>query len=181
MTAPLCLDTSAYSHFRRAHAPVIEALEEARRVIVPAVVLGELRAGFLAGSRLDENEKRLRRFLAEPVVEVRDVDDAAASAYADIMHDLRAAGTPVVACGADRGSALTPLTTWPKNSPTERAMDFLGGEAMWPCSSSRQPPEMFTMREIVSGGVKGLATGAEVPRRHRRQRPRRQRRQRPVF
>jgi len=95
VTAPLCLDTSAYSHFRRAHAPVIEALEEARRVIVPAVVLGELRAGFLAGSRLDENEKRLRRFLAEPVVEVRDVDDAAASAYADIMHDLRAAGTPV--------------------------------------------------------------------------------------
>lgn len=95
MTAPLCLDTSAYSHFRRGHAPAIEAIVVARRVLVPAIVLGELRAGFRLGKRAAHNEDALRSFLRETVVEVTSVDEDAADIYADIVVALRAAGAPI--------------------------------------------------------------------------------------
>lgn len=91
----LCLDTSAYSHFRRGDPEAVQAVTRARSVLVPAVVLGELRSGFLLGSRPQDNERELSEFLAHPVVRVLDVDDEAASLYAEIFADLRRAGTPV--------------------------------------------------------------------------------------
>jgi tRNA(fMet)-specific endonuclease VapC len=91
----LCLDTSAYSHFRRGHPPVVEAVTSARVVLVPAVVLGELRAGFRLGRRAADNERTLAEFLATPVVETLDIDDEAASIYAEIVLELRNAGTPL--------------------------------------------------------------------------------------
>ena len=91
----LCLDTSAYSHLLRGHSAASDAIREARRVLVPAIVIGELRLGFRRGHRAAENEKHLERFLAEPVVEIADVDESAASHYADIAVELRRAGTPV--------------------------------------------------------------------------------------
>ncbi|MDQ3030818.1 MAG: type II toxin-antitoxin system VapC family toxin [Myxococcota bacterium] len=95
MKGRLCLDTSAYSHFRRGAEAAVEAIVAARIVYVPSIVLGELRAGFLAGARAERNERELRRFLAEPIVEVLDVDDDASAAYAEIVVELRRAGTPV--------------------------------------------------------------------------------------
>jgi len=91
----VCLDTSAYSNFCRGCEQVVEILDRARNVYVPAVVLGELRAGFTLGRRRDANEVQLQRFLAEPVVEILDIDDEASSVYADLWVALRSAGTPV--------------------------------------------------------------------------------------
>ena len=91
----ICLDTSAYSHFMRGAPPAIEAIRSARVVGVPAVVLGELRVGFLLGARASQNERELQRFLAHPTVRVLDVDEEAASMYAEIILALRQAGTPV--------------------------------------------------------------------------------------
>jgi tRNA(fMet)-specific endonuclease VapC len=69
-----CLDTSAYSHFKRGDANVVDAIDAADWIGVPAVVLGELRTGFLLGNRLADNEAELREFLANPVVEQLPVD-----------------------------------------------------------------------------------------------------------
>lgn len=91
----ICLDTSAYSHFKRGHADAVDAIRSARDVAVPAVVLGELRAGFRLGAKAARNEAELRSFLASPVVRVLDVDDDASSAYADIVVELKRAGTPL--------------------------------------------------------------------------------------
>jgi tRNA(fMet)-specific endonuclease VapC len=91
----LCLDTSAYSHFKRGHGPAVEVLSHASWVGMPAVVLGELRTGFLLGGRLQRNEAELGRFLANPVVEVLDVDDEATHIYAEIVVALRHAGRTV--------------------------------------------------------------------------------------
>lgn len=91
----LCLDTSAYSHFKRGHQAAIERLRRARWVGVPAVVLGELRYGFLAGSRAEANEAQLGTFLANPVVEVLPVDDATSQVYSEIQLALRRAGKPL--------------------------------------------------------------------------------------
>ena len=91
----LALDTSAYSHFKRNDAAVVSILTTADWIGVPAIVLGELRAGFRRGARAEVNERELSAFLRHPVVHVLDVDDDAAAVYADIVVALRAAGTPL--------------------------------------------------------------------------------------
>jgi tRNA(fMet)-specific endonuclease VapC len=91
----LCLDTSAYSHFKRGQAPAVEALSRCAWVGVPAIVLGELHTGFLLGDRVERNHAELDRFIANPVVEVLDVDEEVATVYAEIVVALRHAGTPL--------------------------------------------------------------------------------------
>ena len=91
----LCLDTSAYSNFRRGESQVVEHLDRAEWVGVPSVVIGELRAGFLIGNRTDENIDQLEEFLRHPAVEVVAVDENVAQIYGEIFADLRARGHPL--------------------------------------------------------------------------------------
>jgi tRNA(fMet)-specific endonuclease VapC len=92
---PHLLDTSAYAHFRRGHADVVDLLATAEQLFLSAVTLGELEAGFILGSRADENRRALRDFLSEPFVTVVDVSDAVAVRYGALFASLRRAGTPV--------------------------------------------------------------------------------------
>jgi tRNA(fMet)-specific endonuclease VapC len=94
MTA-LCLDTSAYSYFKRGDAAVVELVRRAHRVHVPVIVLGELRTGFRLGTRSSVNERELSEFLDHPVVAIAEVDETVASIYAGLMVALRKSGTPV--------------------------------------------------------------------------------------
>ena len=91
----VCLDTSGYSHFRRGAPEAVQTVTRAKSVLVPSIVLGELRVGFRLGTRRVENEERLRQFIEESVVAILDVDDEAASHYADIVVELRRRGTPI--------------------------------------------------------------------------------------
>jgi tRNA(fMet)-specific endonuclease VapC len=91
----VCIDTSAYSRFKRGHPPAVEAISRASWVGVSVVVLGELRTGFLLGRQSKQNEAEIRVFLANPVVEVLDVDSEASEIFAEIVVALRRAGTPV--------------------------------------------------------------------------------------
>jgi len=54
---------------------------EAEAVVVPFVVLGELRAGFANGRRQAENERTLRRFLLKDSVAVLFADDQTTHHY----------------------------------------------------------------------------------------------------
>jgi len=69
-----CLDTSAYSNFRRGNEEVASLLDQAALVGVPTVALGEFRTGFLLGGKRQRNEAELNAFLDHPVVEVLPVD-----------------------------------------------------------------------------------------------------------
>ena len=90
-----CLDTSAYSHFKRGHAVVVEALDSAEWVGVPAVTIGELWAGFLQGTRVADNGAELEEFLENAVVELLPVDDQVGRIYAEIVVELKRKGTPL--------------------------------------------------------------------------------------
>ena len=90
-----CLDTSAYSNFRRGNEEVAALLDRAELVGVPTVALGELRTGFLLGNKQQRNETELQTFLDNPVVEVVSVDSETSRHYAEIVAELRRAGTPV--------------------------------------------------------------------------------------
>jgi tRNA(fMet)-specific endonuclease VapC len=90
-----CLDTSAYSQFKRGDGQVVELIDHADWVGLPAVVLGELWLGFLLGSRLRQNQTELAAFVAHTAVETLAIDEEVARIYAEIVVDLRKAGTPI--------------------------------------------------------------------------------------
>ncbi len=90
-----CLDTSAYSHFKRGDERVVSLLESAEWIGLPSVVVGELWMGFLTGARLERNLEELREFLSNPVVNELVVDGEVARVYAEIAVALRRAGTPI--------------------------------------------------------------------------------------
>src|SRR4051794_36865415 len=93
----ILLDTNAYSALMKGLPPALEAAREADEIYLSATVLGELLAGFAAGTRRSKNERQLAEFLESPRVSVIDVDDDTAARYAAIYHGLRAAGTPIPA------------------------------------------------------------------------------------
>ena len=107
-----CLDTSAYSHFQRGDEAVVRILDRAEWVGIPAIALGELRTGFLLGGQRLRNEDELEKFLANPATEILPVDAEVSRHYAEIVADLRRAGTPLptndiwIAATAARSGAL---------------------------------------------------------------------------
>jgi predicted nucleic acid-binding protein len=113
-----CLDTSGYSHFKRGHPRLVALIDRAEWIGMPAVTVGELRVGFILGGQRERNEAELRDFMANPVVEDLYVDAEVSWHYAEIVVDLRRAGTPVptndiwIAATAARAGALV-LTTDP--------------------------------------------------------------------
>lgn len=90
-----CLDTSAYSHFKRGDPQVIDLIDRAEWLGVPVVVLGELAVGFRQGKRAADNQAELAQFMDNPVVEALPISEDIVSVYADIVLDLKKAGTPL--------------------------------------------------------------------------------------
>ncbi len=108
-----CLDTSAYSHFQRGHQEVVRLIDGAAWIGLPAVVIGELWAGFLQGESRDRNEAELAAFLDNPAVEEIAVDHGVSRLYAEVLVALRTRGTPlptndiwVAACAARSGAPV---------------------------------------------------------------------------
>ncbi len=83
----IAIDTNRYVDFARG-VPV-------EQILVPLIVLGELRAGFLGGSRAPENEANLVRFLNSPRVDVLLANEETTYHYARLFHQLRHQGTPI--------------------------------------------------------------------------------------
>ena len=89
------LDTSAYSAFMRGQASIVSAVRRADRIVVSPIALGELKSGFLGGSRVEENNAQLAQFLSSPRVHLVDLTPNTSERYAVIVDYLRRAGTPV--------------------------------------------------------------------------------------
>ena len=91
------LDTNAYSAFKRGDEAIVELVASADTVLIPAIVLGELRAGFRTGSKEETNLLELEAFLSSPRVQVASVGEETAIRYAEVFGSLKAAGKPIPA------------------------------------------------------------------------------------
>jgi tRNA(fMet)-specific endonuclease VapC len=91
----IALDTNRYVDLCKGVVETVVLLEEAEAVMVPFVVLGELRAGFALGRRQAENERTLRRLLLKDGVRVLFADDQTTHHYASVFRQLRKQGTPI--------------------------------------------------------------------------------------
>ncbi len=89
------LDTSAYSGFNRGDGRLKDWFREGSHILIPIIVIGELRAGFCLGNKVAENQALLQRFLDSSNVSAVTITDATAELFADIYYKLRKAGTPV--------------------------------------------------------------------------------------
>jgi len=77
-----CLDTSAYSNFRRGDPQIVDLFDRAEWLGIPSIALGELWIGFLQGGRLEKNRAELDEFLSWPQVEELYIDQEVSRIYA---------------------------------------------------------------------------------------------------
>jgi tRNA(fMet)-specific endonuclease VapC len=91
----VALDTNRYVDLCKGVGETVAVLEEAEAVMLPFVVLGELRAGFVHGKRQAENERTLRQFMLKDGVRVLFADDQTTHHYASVFRQLRKQGTPI--------------------------------------------------------------------------------------
>jgi tRNA(fMet)-specific endonuclease VapC len=91
----LAIDTNRYRDLCDGKRDVVERLESADAVLMPFVVLAELRAGFAVGTKGRVNERVLHAFLGQPGVDVLHTSDATTRHYAALYRQLRTQGTPI--------------------------------------------------------------------------------------
>ena len=91
----IALDTNRYSDFARGDSSIIATVETADEVWLPFIVVGELRAGFAAGTQGPRNDAILRRFLLKPGVGILYADDQTMHHYANVYRQLRKQETPI--------------------------------------------------------------------------------------
>jgi len=91
----VALDTNAYRAAAEGDAKTVRVLSRAEEVRLPFVVLGELRAGFAAGTKGRQNEAKLTEFLNSPRVSITYADEQTTHHYAALFADLRRQGTPI--------------------------------------------------------------------------------------
>lgn len=89
------LDTSAYSAFNRGDKRLRAWFTSDNDIFVPIIVVGELRAGFAAGSRCKENEELLQRFLDSTNVYIKTITDNTTVIYSQIYIKLREKGKTI--------------------------------------------------------------------------------------
>ncbi|MGB4269121.1 MAG: type II toxin-antitoxin system VapC family toxin [Spirochaetota bacterium] len=91
----LCIDTNIYAYMKKGDPEIVEILEKASEIIVPAIVLGELYAGFYQGIMGKQNIAELNVFLDKPGVRVVAIDQDIAERYGVIVKELKIKGTPI--------------------------------------------------------------------------------------
>ncbi|HLD73982.1 MAG TPA: type II toxin-antitoxin system VapC family toxin [Bdellovibrionota bacterium] len=91
----IAIDTSAIVCFFRGEEVAKGHVQKCEEIVVPFIVIGELRAGFVCGKKTLENEKLLAHFLNSPRASVLFPNEDTTHHYAKLFHQLRTQGTPI--------------------------------------------------------------------------------------
>ena len=112
----ILVDTNAYTAFMRGEPTIVEVMAHAPQLFVSSTVLGELLAGFAAGTREAKNRAELAQFLNSPRVGVYPVTADTADSYALVYASMRRKGQPIpsndlwiAASALEHGAALLSL------------------------------------------------------------------------
>jgi tRNA(fMet)-specific endonuclease VapC len=91
----ILLDTNRYTDFLRGVEEATKTIIHAKEVFVPFITLAELRAGFLLGTKMPENEAVLAQFLNSPRTSTLFPDEDTTHHHGQLFKQLRRQGTPI--------------------------------------------------------------------------------------
>ncbi|HWL95205.1 MAG TPA: type II toxin-antitoxin system VapC family toxin [Phycisphaerae bacterium] len=91
----IVLDSNRYTDFVRGVEEAIDVIHRAHDILLPFIVLAELRAGFRSGRVSARNEQSLLAFLRGERISVLFPDDDTTHGYAGLYAQLKQAGTPI--------------------------------------------------------------------------------------
>ncbi len=91
----ILIDTNRYRDFCEGDPVAVDVFRQAYEIHVPLIVVAELRAGFVVGTRSRPNEETLHRFLHRSRVHVALPDLDTTHHYAQLFRQLRSQGTPI--------------------------------------------------------------------------------------
>jgi len=91
----LALDTNAYRALAKSDPKALDLVQRAEVIGMPVPVLGELRSGFLGGTKALQNEAGLLKFLDFPRVRILACDEQTTHFYGELKLQLRRQGTPI--------------------------------------------------------------------------------------
>jgi len=91
----LVLDTNTLIPLLRNAADYAHLFKTYDEVILPAIVLGEYKAGLSETKTGEKNRQSLADYLADPNVRVAPVTDRTADLYAKVFQALRKESTPI--------------------------------------------------------------------------------------
>jgi tRNA(fMet)-specific endonuclease VapC len=91
----ILLDTNAYVAFKSGDEEVVEIIRLAEQIAISVVVMAELLAGFVTGSREKRNRLELSEFMASPRVNLLAIDQETTEYYARAFRQLRESGRPI--------------------------------------------------------------------------------------
>ncbi len=89
------IDTNIYSLAMRGNKTVIEYLQRIDQIGFSSISIGELWSGFKGGNNLNKNRTELHQFLDSPRLKIFTVDAETAEYYAEVLQQLKKAGTPI--------------------------------------------------------------------------------------
>jgi tRNA(fMet)-specific endonuclease VapC len=89
------MDSNRYQDFCEGAPQAVHVIRRSAEIMIPFIVLGELRAGFACGTRSYKNEQTLTRFLNSPRVKQLFADEDTTHQYARLFRQLRKQGTPI--------------------------------------------------------------------------------------
>jgi tRNA(fMet)-specific endonuclease VapC len=112
------LDTNAYTRLLAGDENVLDVVASAETVFMSIFVLGELHAGFLGGTKEQENRDVLKRFVLRPSVKILNATHETAQVFGSIKHSLTLKGTAlpindvwIAAHGIETGSVIITYDT----------------------------------------------------------------------
>jgi len=91
----ILIDTNRYRDFCDGEPSALDAIQRARTIAIPFVVLAELRAGFLCGTLASRNEQTLTRFLNAKRVRILFANEDTTHHFARVFAQLRLQGSPI--------------------------------------------------------------------------------------
>ncbi len=91
----IVLDTNAYVAFKRGDDKIVAVIQRCPDLLICTTVLGELLAGFAAGTREARNREELSVFMQSPRVRTVVCGEITADNYALVFAALRRKGRPI--------------------------------------------------------------------------------------
>jgi len=91
----IAIDTNSYIAFLKGEEKAVSTIRTASKIIIPLIVLAELRAGFAFGTHIEKNERSLMKFLSSERVSIICPDEETTFHYSSIFSELKKAGKPI--------------------------------------------------------------------------------------